>query len=655
MIEKFGIYFAYADRGPYLLLIPVLIFLMIKTASFRRDILKKLGGIIGSEGSDSKLRDGMISPRLRGFKHFLFISGLLALSLSVLGPQWGQKAQVVKAQGLDICFAMDLSKSMLAEDASPSRLEQAKNQLSIFLPSLGGDRAALVGFAGTGFVAAPLSSDHSALAGFLDPLNPDFISDQSTNVASGVDACLTALSLDEVTDRNDISDLAAKLIVLISDGEDQLEDYNEAIQRCEKLGVPVYAMAAGTVKGGKIPVRDDRRNIVQYLTDSDGKAVVSSLKEKALKEIASKTGGQTFYLSSGVEAWKQFSEAISNYKRDSKDAGTKLDREDRFQWPLALAIFLLMLDFLLPEAGFTNRKKMPSDSASTFVVLVVTFGLLNSNSAFAQETNPLFLEKNERNPSLVLDNKIGLYQFKKAQLGAAVKKFEEGIEKDSADYILRFNWATTRLLGSLNKEGNANPKIVDESIREFETLKAEIQKPSAPANQTHRKKESDDLLKALTYQLGQAYELKRDIPKALIAYYQTLETGRQNAGQLDTQAKKNIERLITQASSGSGGGGDDQSKDGEGGEGKDPSKDGSGKNESKNEEPKKDGDDHKDKKQKPKYSGTEISEEEAKQILESVSGEERDVQKRKAQGEARERSKRDSKEKGVGSGSENQW
>lgn len=681
MIDSLGIYFSHSDHWPYLLLIPILIALYIRTATFRKTVITKLTGLSGRGIFDT---DALVKPALRGIKTIFFILGVSCISIAVLGPQWGQKAQVVKAQGLDICFALDLSRSMLAEDVMPSRLGQAKNQLSIFLPSLGGDRAALVGFSGTGFVAAPLSADYSALSDFLDPMDPSFVSSPTTNLASGVDACLTALGLEEVKSREEIADASAKLVVLVSDGEDQADDYKDALSRCEKLGIPVYAMAAGTTKGGAIPLRDPKGNITNYIKGPDGQPVLSRLEDKALKEIAKRTGGSVFYSSTGVDAWKKFAEATANYKRDSKDAGTKMDREERFQWPLLLGIILLLLDFFMPETGFrraNTRRNLRHSKKEALALMILSVFVCKEHRAWAQASpnaslpadipvkpgtpsipepppepppaeSPLpdasQLPKTQvlkgkhwipTDPEAVKENNAGVSAFKKQDFSASLEHVENSLHKDAANPYLRFNWASSKMFSALNKDKSVNPKITDEAIREFENLKKDLALDSS--------REAKDLHRLLDYQLGQAYELKKDTTKALQSYYQSLSEGTEQTQDIDVMARKNISRLITKNSSGSGGGqGESKGDKGDQG-GNDPKGD---KGQEKNKKPLKDGDDHKDQKVKPKYSGTEITEQEARQILESVSNEEKDVQKRKAQGAAREKASKDAKEKGTAGG-----
>ena len=649
MMENFGIFFSHSDRWPYLLLLPLLVGLLIRTARFRKKII---GEISKQNSSLFSGQESFIVPKARRLKNFLFVTGLALICLSSLGPQWGQKAQPVKAQGLDVCFALDLSRSMLAEDAMPSRLAQAKNQLSVFLPNLGGDRAALVGFAGSGFIAAPLSNDHSALIGFLDPMDPSFVSNQTTNIATGVDACLTALGLEGIQSREEISDSAAKLIVLISDGEDQFDDYNDAVKRCENLGIPIFAMAAGTINGSRIPIRNPKGELTGYFMKGS-EPVVTKLEEKGLKEVVKKTGGKIFYLRSGLEAWKNFAEATTNYKRDSKDAGTKLDREERFQWPLLIGLLLLLLDFFIPEAGFLiNANHLSSSSSSAtesasrlgVTLLFVLGGATSASfSANAAEEKKI-LERMRAGPSITYQNNRAAKDISEGKTNPALETLEQSLKSDAANPILRFNWATAKLVSAVNKEGSVNPRSVNEGIRELEALKKDLNSVQNPAAQ--------DLLKATHYQLGQAYQLIKDYPKAIDSYYRTLTRGRVDEEGLDSMAKKNISRLLTesQSQSSSGGGESDPNKGQNDG---DNQKDGQQNGDKNPKQPEKDGADHKDAKQKPKYSGTEISEEEARQILESVTGEEREVQKRKAQGEANSRA---SKDRGQGRDNQgNQW
>ena len=598
----------------------VVLALTFATILWRRKTLKQLKVL--------SWPDAFERPRFRAFKTFCQVAGLFLLVLALIGPQWGQKEKVVKAEGLDLCFAIDLSRSMLAEDVLPSRLQAAKNQLTIFMQRMGGDRAALVGFAGSAFVAAPLTTDHRALMSFLDPMDSSYISDQSTNLSVGVDACLRALGLDQVKDRVEIADLAAKVIVVISDGEETGDDFKGAVGRAETLGVPVYAFAVGTAKGGLIPIRSERG--VQYLKDPSNPSsnVITKLEEKKIKEIAEKTGGKVFYLSGGIEILKDFEAALANYKRDSIDAGTRLDREDRFQWPLGIAFFFLFLDFFLPELGFLWVWPLRlRNKTKTLLMLVAGLSAFNARAASDPANEGLM-------PWTIFRNNRGTAQYQKKAFPESRKSFEDALADESKSILLRYNWAATRLAMSFPQEKGQdfNQKILDESVGELKKILADY-KPAGVG---------DPFLKALTYQLALALELKKDKENALAHYYQALTLQPANA-KLDNPTQEGIRRLLAaqQQQGGGGGGGDDQ---------KDKNKDDKGQDEG----------DKKDQKfgqqqgQKPEFKGTDVSESQAKKILESVGSKEREVQKRRSQKEAQEKQRAQDNE-GQATGRGKQW
>lgn len=615
--EAFGIYWSQNQNSLLLLGFVFVILALVKTGRVRAAFRKRMGA--------QYFREEGAHAANRPLKNALYLLGSLLVIIAALGPQWGQKAHTVKAQGLDICFAIDLSRSMLVEDVSPSRLQAVKNQLALFLPQMGGDRAAIVAFAGSGYIAAPLSPDANALSGFLDPLDPSFISDQGTSFGAALENCFTALKLDQAKDAAEVLDDAAKLIVLLSDGDDNVNEAGPAIARAVKLGVPIFAVAVGTEQGGAMAIRDARGTLEGYVKDPrTGQPVIVKLLDKGLKEIAKKAGGQVFYASQGTEAWKQFREAIANYKRDSREAGTKLDREERFQWPLLVGLLLLCLEFLMTETRFFRRK-------GALVILLAAFGAAHESHA------------GPNNPLQIWDNNRAVKKFEAKDFAAADAKFLEALSRDATDLGVRYNWATNKMVSAIKppaKEGDEPEKpdghLVDEALKEFQSLNKE------PATNA---KENSGFRKALRYQMGQAFELKENNPQALLHYYSSLreKTGNKEADEkLDKATRENITRLLGDPDGkGKGGGGG-----GGGGGGQEQPKDGQGKGDKGPPQQPKNGEDHKDQKQAPKFSGTDVSEGEARQILESVTGEEREVQKRKAQSESKDRARAQNAERG---------
>lgn len=613
-MKELGISFANADHFYFLAIWVGFVILYLFNRRWRKINLQKLQ-VLSWPGA-------FVKPKARRIKSFFQITGLLFLIIALLGPQWGQKEKPLRAQGLDLCVGLDLSRSMLAEDVAPNRLQAAKNQLSLFIQRLGGDRVTLVGFAGSSFMAVPLTNDHRAIISFMDPMNNSYISDQSTNLPRAVDSCLNALGLEKVKDRIEIEDLAAKVIVLVTDGEETNDDYKDAVSRATKLGVPIYSFAAGTAKGGLIPLRSDRG--VEYLKDpaQPGSNVISRLEEKTLKDMADKTGAKVFYLANGVEAWKEFEETLARYKRDGIDTGTQFDREDRFQWPLWIAFFFLILDFLVPELGW---RRIFSSSMSLLIWILLPASFL-SQKIEAQSLSPKNLFTPESSPAIVYKNNKGTKEFQKRNHAEARKQFEEALSESSQSPVLRFNWASNRLVMSFPQDSGKGPmdpkklnqQVLDEGLKELQKL-----------HETYLPTQSDDrFYKGLNYQLAVAYELKQDKAKALKHYYTALNLKPED-NKLDPLTEEAIKRLL--ASSEQGGGG--------GGEGQDPkeNKEGEGEGEDKKDNPQY----TRGQQQAPKFDGTEIDDQQAKKILESSQTKENDVRKKNAQKESRAQSSND--------------
>jgi len=592
-MEIFGIYFSRPDMIYSFVFVIVVFFLLLRSRQQRRKALKTLG-----------VDKNFNVAKLRSLKNILLLIGFCFLSLSLLTPQWGQKKVTIKAQGLDLCFALDVSPSMLAEDVSPNRLEQAKQQLSIFLPKLGGDRASLVAFAGSAYLASPLSIDHNTLSNFLRPINPDFISDRGTNLNQALSTCFRALELDDAKDRIDLLTRSAKLIVIISDGENTSEDGLSELNKAKKLGVPIYAMAMGTTKGSPIPVKDRYGNLRTYIKDpASGQPFISKLIDKDLKKLAAESGGKIFYTRQGISVWQDFRSAISNYKRESRDSGTKFAKEHRFQWPLFIGILLLLIEFFLAETAILPL----------FPLLLFFF--LGPKSTFAKDQSSL---------NNIYQNKQALKMFKNKNFNLAQPHFDKSLEENPSSFINRFNWASNKLFSAVKKnDENAKEPVsidknkVDQALKEFQKM-----------SEDYNGRIADNANKILHYQKSQALELKGDLAAALESYYQALilEPGDH---ELNPKIKTNISRLLTalqqqkQQSDGQGEGkGDKENKEDKG----------QGKKQKKNP---KEGDDTPKQKQKPKYKGTELDNKQVEQILQSVAGEENDVQKRKAQEKSR--------------------
>jgi Ca-activated chloride channel family protein len=268
---------------------------------------------------------------------FVFI--ILALSR----PQWGMKQETVRRHGVDILVALDTSYSMNAEDVSPTRMEKAKGEIRSLVGKLKGDRIGLINFAGSAIVQCPLTLDYGAVNLFLDIAGTESIPDPGTSLASAISTANSAFIARE---------RKYKVLIIITDGEDLEGQVESAVEKARAGGVIIYTIGVGTPDGRPIPVRDARGNVVEYRKDTSGQVVISRLDEKALAQIAASTGGRYFRATTAEGELDELYGDISQMEKKELESRLYQNFEDRFQYPLAMAILLLMI-----EAGLSERRK----------------------------------------------------------------------------------------------------------------------------------------------------------------------------------------------------------------------------------------------------------------------------------------------------------
>lgn len=216
----------------------------------------------------------------RRFLKGLFIVGAMGLMLFALsGPRWGSHYQEVTQKGVDIMILVDVSSSMEVEDVKPNRIERAKREILDFLRVLQGDRVGLVAFSGAAFVQCPLTLDYAALEMFLGALQTDLIPVPGTDLGAAIETGLSAFDPKSETD---------KVILLITDGEDNENKGFEAAQRAVQKGVKIFVFGMGETSGGPIPLEGGKGG---FKKDSEGKLILSKLEEEGLRKIASLSGG----------------------------------------------------------------------------------------------------------------------------------------------------------------------------------------------------------------------------------------------------------------------------------------------------------------------------------------------------------------------------
>ncbi|HEY4617332.1 MAG TPA: VWA domain-containing protein [Flavobacterium sp.] len=325
------------DEKKYLYLLfilPLLVLLFLYNLYWKRKKQREFGD------SDAIKK---LSPEKSTFKPtFKLVIILLALAGLIVGlvnPKIGTKMETVKREGIDIVFAMDISKSMLAEDVAPSRLEKSKQIVSQIINQLGNDRIGIVAYAGSAFPVLPITTDYSVAKMFLQSMNPGMVSSQGTSLDEAI-----KLSATYFDDKSKTS----KLLILISDGEDHSEGAQAAAEEANKQGMRIITVGIGTEKGGTIPLK--RNGIVEsYQRDNNDQVVVTKLNRASLDAIAKATKGGYVNGNNTKEVLEYIKTTLDKIQKTEFESTQMADFQSQFQWFLGIAFGLLFLDFFLLE------------------------------------------------------------------------------------------------------------------------------------------------------------------------------------------------------------------------------------------------------------------------------------------------------------------
>lgn len=340
--------FANGNMLYLLVLIPATVIFFILVTKSKRRALERFGNLV-------LLERLMItrSPRRQNLKIGLIILSLFFFILALARPQIGTKLEEVKRKGVDIFVAIDVSLSMKAEDIKPNRLEKAKHAVASFIDKLKGDRIGLIVFAGDAYVQCPLTLDYSAAKMFLNVIDTDLVPKPGTAIGKAITLAMKSFVEKE---------RKHKVLLLITDGEDTIEDPLKMAEMAEKEGVVIYTVGIGSPKGVPIPLYDGKGKRIGFKKDRHGEIVLTKLDEITLEKIALQTGGKYYHATPGEMELGKIYDDIS--KMEKKELASRIfsQYEDRFQYFLAIGIVLLILELAIPE-----RKKVKTEWQGRFV------------------------------------------------------------------------------------------------------------------------------------------------------------------------------------------------------------------------------------------------------------------------------------------------
>ena len=327
--------FANYDYIYLLWLIPLLTLLLYVALKKKKKLFSSFGDI-----EVIKRLHRSTSLKRQMAKGVVVLSAVTVLIIALMGPQMGTVLSEVKREGIDIVILLDVSKSMLAEDITPNRLDRAKFEISRFIDRLDGDRVGLVAFAGVSYLQVPLTLDYSAAKMILSIIDSDIIGTQGTATADAINTALEAFKGESITQR---------VIIILTDGEDHEDDPIEAAETARDKGVIIYTVGIASVAGAPIPVYDKRGKRTGFKRDGDDKIITSRLNEGSLDEMAGITGGRYFRLPARTSGLGMVFDQIAELEKSELSRREFDEYKEWYQYIVAFALLLLFIEPFIPE------------------------------------------------------------------------------------------------------------------------------------------------------------------------------------------------------------------------------------------------------------------------------------------------------------------
>ena len=463
--------------------VPLLLLLYFFVLLWKKRTIKKIG--------DERLVKEMIrnySPQKFALKFVLIVVAFSATVLALANPRSKTGTEKVNRNGIDVMIALDVSKSMLAQDIKPTRLDRAKQFLGKLIDKLSNDRIGIVVFAGRSYLQMPLTGDHGAAKMYLSAATPDAVPTQGTVIADALKMCDAAFNEKEKQ---------YKSVILISDGEDHDEGALKAAEQMTTEGIVINTVGIGSPTGSTII--DETTN--EPKKDNNGNVVITKLNEEELKNIAAKGNGIYQLFNNTDDVVAKLDAELSTMDQRTVTEDSLVNYKSFFQWLAGLALVLLVIEMMLSE-----RRKM---SANNFVatgrkvaLLLIAYCLLPIAS-FSQNEKTLIKKGNE--------------SYSKKEYDKAITDYKKVTEKNPANSTAQFNL------------GNAlyKSKKTDEAITAYE---------NAVSNSDSKNDKSKSF-----YNKGVVLQNNQKLPECIDAYKNALKLNPD-----DEDARQNLQKALQQ-------------------------------------------------------------------------------------------------------------
>ena len=374
----------------------------------------------------------------RLLKQAIVLGGLCSLVVALANPQMGTRVEEIKREGIDLFVALDVSLSMKAEDIKPNRLDKAKRDVSNLLRKLAGDRVGLIVFAGDAFVQFPLTADYSAADLFISAVDVESVPRPGTMIGNAIEKALDSFKAEDPTE---------KAIIIASDGENNEGEIKRAVEKALEAGVKIYTIGTGTPEGGPIPIYNAAGVRTDFKRDMAGNVVLTRLDETTLEQIATATGGSYRRATSGGDELEEVFQELTELETTEFGAKQITGYESLYQYPLALALLLMLMEFLSSERRGKVIAKLkeliPIAGTAVFLLMLAASGqaLGQTVRSHVAEGNEAYVE--ERHPD-------------------AEAEYKKALEKDASSREAHFNLGDTYY----------KQKRYDEALKSFASAEA---------------------------------------------------------------------------------------------------------------------------------------------------------------------------------------
>lgn len=272
-------------------------------------------------------------------KTALFFIGVVFLLLATLRPQWDKKEEIVEQEGRDLLIALDISRSMLAQDVKPNRLEFAKEKIKKLLYNLSCERVGLILFSGATILQCPLTTDYAAFFMFLDQIDAETISSGTTALDQAIRQAIAVYDT--------MSEKKTKLVCLFTDGEDFSTNLAGIKEKASAQGLSIVTFGVGSERGAPIPILDAQGKQVGYEKAGDGSVVMSKLNEGILRNLSKQTGGQYFHATESDKDIQDIIALVGSFEKDKLEDKTVGRLQEKYYYCVAISFLCFILEWLL--------------------------------------------------------------------------------------------------------------------------------------------------------------------------------------------------------------------------------------------------------------------------------------------------------------------